>query len=69
MQFAAHEIDFLRIRNQPNFPLMTSPLRGRRDYFTHLFRKFVSEPYRAIDRDGNNYSLESFIGICGDARQ
>ena len=69
LQFAAHEIDFLRIRNQPNFPLMTSPLRGRRDYLTDLFRKFVSEPYRAIDRHGNNYNLDSFIGVCGDARQ
>ena len=69
MQFAAHEIDFLRIRNQPNFPLMTSPLRGKSDYFTHLFRKFVSEPYRAIDRNGNNYSVESLIGMRGDARQ
>ena len=48
---------------------MTSPLRGKIDYFTHLFRKFVSEPYRAIDSDGNNYSVESLIGMRGDARQ
>ena len=69
MQFAAHEIDFLRIPNQAYFPLMTSPLRGKRDYFTRIFRKFVSEPYRAIDRDGNNYIIESLIGMRGDARQ
>ena len=69
MQFAAPEIDFLRIGDQHHFPLMTSPQRGKRDYFTRFYRKLVSEPYRAIGREGNRYSVEALIGERGDARQ
>ena len=38
LQFAAPEIDFLRIGDQHHFPLMTSPQRGKRDYFTRFYR-------------------------------
>ena len=69
MQFAAQDIDFLRIGDQPHFPIMTSPHRGKRDYFTRLYRKLVSNPYRAIGREGNRYSVEVLIGERGDARQ
>ena len=48
---------------------MTSPQRGKRDYFTRFYRKLVSEPYRAIGREGNRYSVEALIGERGDARQ
>ena len=45
----------------PQMPLMRAPAKAKKDYWSSFFDTFVSEPFRAIDSQGNTFNVHAYM--------